>query len=132
MDNTSWVNGLGDRAVVNPFLTPVEEIVIDLVFEWLGESRIDRKMGEYVAIAHRFPKIEAAQSHVNERLQRIAAAGAPYEICDFRAGDASHWYRSFPSSVSRETVRTAMKKFGIFWLRGLHSVDVENARQTRP
>jgi hypothetical protein len=118
--------------VVNPFLTPVEEIVIDLVFEWLGESRINRKMEEYVAIAHRFPKIESAHSHVNERLRRITAAGAPYDICDFRAGDVSHRYRSFPRSVSRETVRTDIKKFGIFWLRELHSPDVEKARQTRP
>ncbi len=56
---------------MNPFLTPVEEIVINLVLEWLGESRINRKMEEYIAIAHRFPKIEAAHSYVNERLERI-------------------------------------------------------------
>ncbi len=110
---------------MNPFLTPVEEIVINLVLEWLGESRINRKMEEYIAIAHRFPKIEAAHSYVNERLERIAAAGATYEICDFKAGDVSRRYRSFPKSVSRETVRTAMKKFGIFRLRDLQPVDLK-------
>ncbi len=117
---------------INPFLTPAEEIVIDLVLEWLGESRINRTADEYIAIAHRFPKIEAAHSHVNEQLKRIAAAGAPYEISDFRAGDigdVSVRYRDFPKSVSRETVRTAMNKFGIFWLRKLCPVDINTTSE---
>jgi hypothetical protein len=132
MDKTSSGSGLGDRAVTNPFLTPVEEIIIDLVFDWLGESRINRKFDEYVAIAHRFPKVDAAHAFVNERLERIAKVGrAPYEICDFRPGDASRRYRPFPTSVSREVVRTAIKKFGIFRLRELHPGAVKKSQSNQ-
>ncbi len=102
---------------MSPFLTPAEEIVINLVFEWLGETRVNRTMSEYIEIARKVPKVDAVYAYANERLPKIAATGAPYEICDFKPGDAFWKYRPFPRSVSRETVRTAMAKFGIFTLR---------------
>jgi len=69
-------------------LTSKENIALNLIFEWLGESRINRTFDEYAEIASRLPKLEALHAHVNQRLREIAETGsAPYEICYFRAGD---------------------------------------------
>jgi hypothetical protein len=105
---------------MNRFLTPKEEIVINLVFAWLGESRTFRTMKEYIAIALRIPKNEAVHAYVNQRLREIAKAGsAPYEICYFKLGDRYPLYVNFPTSLSIETVRKALKKFGVPELREL-------------
>jgi hypothetical protein len=37
---------------------------------------------------------------------------APYGICYFKAGDRYPWYEDFPTSLSREIVRTALLKMG--------------------
>jgi hypothetical protein len=93
-------------------LTSKENIVLDLVFEWLGESRYGRTSAEYLYLASILPKVEAAYAEVNARLTRITKDGnAPYEICYFKIGDAGHYYVSYPRSLSRETVRKAIKKF---------------------
>jgi hypothetical protein len=98
---------------MSPFLTSKENIVANLIYQWLGESRDNRTDDEYMEIASRFPTIEACHAYVNQRLRKMAEAGfAPYQICYFKAGDRYPWYEDFPTSLSRETVRTALLKMG--------------------
>src|SRR4051812_49639717 len=98
---------------MSKFLTSKEEKVITLIFEWLGESRINRTYNEYMAIAARIPKLEACVAHVNQRLAEIAPKMLPFCICHFQAGDRSIRWAHFPRSVSKETVRTALIKSGM-------------------
>jgi hypothetical protein len=99
---------------MSQFLTSKENIALDLIFEWMRESRINRTMAEYMAIASRLPKIEALHAYVNQRLREMADAGiAPFQICYFKRGDRYPWYAQFPTSLSVETVRLALKKSGM-------------------
>lgn len=92
--------------------TSKENIALDFIFEFIGESRENRTMAEYFEIETRLPKIEAAVNFVNSKLRKIAAAGsAPYEICYFKKGDFGHYYEPYPDFLSRETVRKAIKKY---------------------
>jgi hypothetical protein len=98
---------------MSPFLTSKENIVVNLIYAWLGESRLSRTYDEYMKIASRFPKVAACHAYVNERLREMAEAGfAPYQICYFKTGDRYLWYEDFPTSLSMETVRTALLKMG--------------------
>jgi hypothetical protein len=92
--------------------TSKEGIAIDLILESLGETRFNRTMLEYIHIESRLPKIEAAFADVNAKLAELAKSGrAPYEICNFKKGDVGHFYEPFPTSLSRETIRKAIKKY---------------------
>lgn len=103
---------------INPFPTSKEQIALDLIMEWLGESRFDRTMREYLSIARRLPKLEALHAWVNQRLEEIARTeAAPFEICYFKSGDRQHWYEPYPTSLSKETVRSALVKSGFWALR---------------
>ena len=62
---------------MNQFPTSKENIVINLLYEWLGERRYNRTMSEYLAVAYRLPKTEALHSYVNQRLREMAEA-RPY------------------------------------------------------
>jgi hypothetical protein len=109
------------KTKVDPFLTSKENIVLDLAFEWLGESRINRTVEEYREIASRIPKLTELRKIVNKRLRQIAKAGeAPYEICYFKGGDYGHWFENFPTSLSLETVRKAWLKSGMAELKAEH------------
>lgn len=92
--------------------TSKENIALDLVFEWLEESRYSRTSADYLHLASILPKVEAAYVAVNARLRQIAKdSTAPYEICYFKKGDVGRRYVNYPTSLSRETVRKAIKKF---------------------
>jgi hypothetical protein len=105
---------------MHQFLTSKENIVVNLLYEWLGEARVNRTMQEYIAIASRMPKTEAVYEYVNQRLREIADRGdARYQICYFKPSDRYLWYADFPTSLSMETVRMALKKSGLFELRAL-------------
>jgi hypothetical protein len=98
---------------VSPFFTSKENIVVNLIYAWLGESRFNRTCDEYMEIASRFPKVAACHAYVNQRLREMAEAGCvPYQICYFKAHDQYPWYENFPTSLSMETVRTALLKMG--------------------
>jgi hypothetical protein len=98
---------------MSQFPTSKENIALDLIFASLGETRANRTDAEYMAIASRLPKLEALHQDVNKRLSEMAATGqAPYEICYFKAGDGYPWYEKFPTSLSMETIRTALIKSG--------------------
>src|SRR5262245_65008651 len=99
---------------MSPFLTSKENIAASLIYEWLGESRINRTYNEYIQIASRFPKVAACHAYVNQRLREMADAGnAPYGICYFKVGDRYAWYEDFPTSRSRATVRGGLFKMGM-------------------
>jgi hypothetical protein len=92
--------------------TSKENIALNFIFEFIGESRENRTMAAYFEIETRLPKIEAAFNFVNSELRKIAAAGsAPYEICYFKKGDYGHYYEPYPAFLSRETVRKTIKKY---------------------
>ena len=94
--------------------TPIENIVLDVAFDLIGESRINRTHDEYVQIAARLPPLKVLHSQINDRLREIGAKGdAPYEICRFKAGDQYYKYEPFPVSVSLETVRNALTVAGM-------------------
>jgi hypothetical protein len=104
----------GGDSGMSPFLTSKEDIAVNLIYAWLGESRSNRTYAEYLEIASRFPKLSACHAHVNQRLREMAEAKlAPYQICYFKAGDLFPWYEDFPTSLSVETVRTALLKMGM-------------------
>ena len=99
---------------MSQFPTSKENLALNLLFEWCGESRINRTDDEYRKIASRLSKLEACHAYVNQRLREMADAGiAPYQICYFKAGDRYLWYENFPASLSMETVRTALVKIGM-------------------
>ena len=47
---------------MSPFLTSKENIVVNLIYEWLGEAYINRTYDEYMEIASRFPKVAACHA----------------------------------------------------------------------
>lgn len=116
----------------NPFPTSAENIVLNLLFEWLGERRLNRTIDEYATIARRVPKAIAVHAYVNQRLREMSEvrrspsepglcstavpSSWPFQICYFKAGDRSIWFADFPTSISLETVRTALKKSGLLEL----------------
>jgi hypothetical protein len=94
--------------------TSAQNIALNLIFEFLGESRINRTYEEYMQIAAGLPANECLHAYVNQRLREIEVSGnPPYEICHFRAGDRKAWYKPFPTSISLETVRTALLVSGM-------------------
>jgi hypothetical protein len=100
-----------------------------LIFEWLGESRFNRRWEEYAQIAARVPKLEALHAYINQRLREIAESGQPpYEICYFRPGDICYFrpgdkyrdkyrYAEFPASLSKTTIRKALINSGMAALK---------------
>jgi hypothetical protein len=99
---------------MSKFPTPVEDIVLIVAFDLMGESCVNRTHDEYMQIAARLPALKVLHGKINDRLAQIAAAGAaPYEICPFKIGDKYIRYKSFPDSVSLETVRSALTKAGM-------------------
>ena len=117
---------------MNRFLTPTEGIVLDIVFGMAGESRFNREIDDwgtkykYIFVASRAPKLSIMHTEVNDVLRAMAENGyAPFQICPFKRGDRYHYYKNFPTSVSRETVRRA-------WVKsGMHALQREQWRQKR-
>lgn len=99
------------------FPTSVENIVLNLIYEWLGESRFNRTSEEYSSIKARLSTItiEACHAYVNQRLSEFAKAGTPPfdAISYFKPGKSGVWYKPFPKSISMETVRTALIVHGM-------------------
>ena len=97
------------------FPTSVHNIVINLLYESLNESRFNRTWEEYVSIAQRVHKVDAVHAYVNQRLKEFKASeNPPFDaICYFKKGDIGISYKAFPTSISRETVREALKRSGL-------------------
>ena len=106
---------------MSQFTTSQENIALDLIFGLLGESRFNRTMDEYMAVASRAPKLEVLHADVNKVLREMADAGyTPFEICYFKIGDRYDWYEKFPTSLSKETIRKAWVKSGMRELQLQH------------
>ena len=106
------------KSRVNHGVTSKERIALIIISHWMGETFANRTSEEYVRIAGRLPKLDALHAYVNETLADMARRQVPvYEICYFRAGDRSIWYEEFPTSLSKETVRSALVKSGFWQLR---------------
>jgi hypothetical protein len=104
------------------FPTPIENIVLNAVFHLMNEERFDRTHKEYMQIADRLPALKVLHGQINDMLGQIAADGAaPYEICRFKAGDERYRYEPFPTTVSLETVRSALTVAGMRKQRGRRS-----------
>jgi len=100
---------------MSSYLTSKENIAANLIYEMMGEPRINRTIDDYIEIASRFPKLAACHAHVNQRLREMKENGtAPlYGICYFKAGDRHSRIEEFPTELSIETVRTALLKMGM-------------------
>jgi hypothetical protein len=96
-----------------PFLTPVQDIAINLVFAVMEESRCNRSVHEYLSLAERLPPLKVLLHRINEELDRLhqqaAHRGVPLpQICRFQAGDERWEYEEYPQKISRETLRKAL------------------------
>ena len=60
---------------MSKFPTPVEDIVLIIVFDLMGESPVNRTPDEYVQIAARLPPLKVLYGQINDKLREMAAAG---------------------------------------------------------
>jgi hypothetical protein len=91
-----------------------EDIALGLSFECIQESRYNRTMEEYAAIAKKLPPIKVLHGYINDRLKKLHETGsAPIGLCYFRAGDRRAWIKPYPKSLSIEVVRSALVKSGM-------------------
>jgi hypothetical protein len=105
------------------FLTPFEEIALNLAYNVVGESGINRTRAEYVVVAAKLPVLKVLTHKVNEQLkwmhQRSAYSGVPLPLlCRFNAGDQRYSYEEYPRHISYQTVRTALNISGLRTHRG--------------
>jgi hypothetical protein len=74
----------------------------------MGESRYNRTMSEYAAIAAKLQPLKILVYEVNKRLEwelkRSADSGPPLPfLCPFKSGDERIFDEPFPRKISRET-----------------------------
>jgi hypothetical protein len=110
-------NGFGLRAraiAMSKFPTSAENVAIDIAFELMGESRFNRTTEEYIEIAAQLPSLKTLHGLINDRLAEMKKAGiAQFKVCHFKAGDQYPQFKEYPTSVSLETVRSALTKIGM-------------------
>jgi hypothetical protein len=101
--------------VRKPFPTPIQNIALDLVFEVMGEERVNRTSQEYRAIAARLPALKRLEFLINTRLRQLHKSDRDrlYEICRFGAGHKRYAYEPFPKKISYETLRAALTIAGM-------------------
>jgi hypothetical protein len=96
---------------VPELLTSVENITLRLVFAFMNEQQYNRTSQDYTRIASALPPLKVLHHEVNRILtRRLELNGPPYAICRFRAGDQRYSFEPFPTSISIETIRTALVK----------------------
>lgn len=100
------------------FPTPIQDIALTLIFAVMGESRINRSYGDYVAIISRLPPLKELTYKINQKLQQLhdcdGCNGVRLpEICRFKAGDQRVNYEPYPKSISQETVRAVLEISGM-------------------
>jgi hypothetical protein len=104
-------------------LTSKESLAIDLLLEALGEERCDRTADEYKAIVDKIRRqplkvldcwVMSRLRHYNLKFAEDKKQGHAFpEICYFRSGDRYPRYEKFPESLSVETLRSALLKWGV-------------------
>jgi hypothetical protein len=100
------------------FPTAIQDIAINLVFNVMGERRINRTPQEYATIAAKLPPLKVLTFEVNEELcwmhEQSARSGVPLpQLCRFKAGDERWSYEDYPHQISIETVRAALEISGM-------------------
>lgn len=99
---------------MDQYLTSKENLAMDLAFGVLGEERCSDKGKDYADIIERLPPIKVLHGKINDLLQAWAEAGfAPHKICHFKVDDRYPQYEEFPTSISLETLRSALVKSGM-------------------
>ena len=96
-------------------LTVVENLAVSLIYRALGESRYNRTLPEYEAIAARMPHLKQLHFLVNEELEKFLASQGDHqpEFCRFKAGDRRIVFEKYPLQISRETIRKALIVHGL-------------------
>ena len=95
-------------------LTSVENIALKLVFAFMQQGQYNRTIEDYMRIASELPPLKVLHYEVNRLLARgLERNGPPYEICRFKAGDKRYSFEPFPTSISIETIRSALVKSGM-------------------
>ncbi len=95
-------------------LTMQEDLALDLIFEIVGERRVNRTMEEYAAIAAKLPPIKVLHGYANDRLREIAKdPRRPRGLCYFKPGDRRAWFKPYPKSILLEVLRSALVKSGM-------------------
>ena len=95
-------------------LTSVENIALKLVFAFMNEGQYNRTSEDYMRIALELPRLKVLHYEVNRLLaSRLERDGPPYQICRFKAGDERYSFEPFPTSISIETIRSALVKSGM-------------------
>ena len=100
------------------FPTAIQDIAINLVFNVMGERRINRTPQEYAAIAAKLAPLKVLTFEVNKELrwmhEQSARSGVPLpQLCRFQAGDERWSYEDYPRQISIETVRAALEISGM-------------------
>lgn len=71
---------------MSKYLTSRENLALNLIFEHMGEERMNRTAKEYEAIAAALPSIKQLHGYINDRLIEIKESdSAPYQVCHFKA-----------------------------------------------
>ena len=114
------------------FLTSIENIALNLIFDWLGSRDSNRTYAEYMQIAARISSIEACHAYINQRLQEyknqkiLLLARSVILSLDIRAFGTSHFRHHFardcPNRADREwnargaSPKTAEKRLNLLLL----------------
>ena len=100
------------------FLTPIQDIALNLIFTVVNEGRNNRTLGEYISIAAKLPPLKILFYKVNALLrsmhEKSIETGVPLPlICRFQAGDERYQFEDYPREISGETIRTALTVSGM-------------------
>ena len=90
-----------------------EDIALSFIFEFMNETRINRSYQKYMDIAGRLPPLKVLHAKVNELLLEYHNKLPDKQICYFRSGDLTSWFDEYPSSLSIETIRSALYHSGM-------------------
>src|SRR5689334_14988439 len=94
--------------------TAVQSFVMKVLYEILGVDPINRTPEEYQQIAARIPKhLKVVHWLINDYLKNHPVSEfSCTQFTRFRAGDKVVRFESYPTSISPETVRSALKAYG--------------------
>lgn len=107
---------------------PSESLAMVLILEVLQYSRSGPEFGDYEYLASKIPKLDALHYDVNKLLSEWNESdrvnGKVRYICDFRAGDRKIWFRSYPTKLSKETIRRTLVNSGLRELKNTGTIKV--------
>jgi hypothetical protein len=112
-------------------LTAVQNFALEMLFRSLGEKQGAASFDNMLRKMDRIPKsLKQVHYLVNDELGRYALTKEfrLREFCRFKAGDKVIRYERYPTSISKETIRQALRISGWWprrekmdWLKSLNS-----------